>query len=127
MTDINDLRERVEAAEESFGQLDAQQRPHAREHRDVVDWFGEEIVGAGAEALHAVLGVAERGDHDHRDIGGIRVGLQPAADLETVHARHPHVEQDGRSEEHTSELQSLMRNSYAVFCLKKKIHKNKNT
>src|SRR3546814_6870567 len=27
----------------------------------------------------------------------------------------------GRSEEHTSELQSLMRNSYAVFCLKKKI------
>src|SRR3546814_6662454 len=27
---------------------------------------------------------------------------------------------DGRSEEHTSELQSLMRNSYAVFCWKKK-------
>src|SRR3546814_10013023 len=27
---------------------------------------------------------------------------------------------DTRSEEHTSELQSLMRNSYAVFCLKKK-------
>src|SRR3546814_1442016 len=26
----------------------------------------------------------------------------------------------GRSEEHTSELQSLMRNTYAVFCLKKK-------
>src|SRR3546814_5148272 len=31
----------------------------------------------------------------------------------------------GRSEEHTSELQSLMRNSYAVFCLKK--NKNKRT
>src|SRR3546814_9094157 len=31
-----------------------------------------------------------------------------------------------RSEEHTSELQSLMRNSYAVFCLKKK-NTNKNT
>src|SRR3546814_937169 len=29
-----------------------------------------------------------------------------------------------RSEEHTSELQSLMRNSYAVFCLKKTTHKN---
>src|SRR3546814_10814015 len=28
----------------------------------------------------------------------------------------------GRSEEHTSELQSLMRNSYAVFCLKTKRH-----
>src|SRR3546814_6181267 len=27
-----------------------------------------------------------------------------------------------RSEEHTSELQSLMRTSYAVFCLKKKTH-----
>src|SRR3546814_8818457 len=31
-----------------------------------------------------------------------------------------------RSEEHTSELQSLMRNSYAVFCLKQK-HKHKQT
>src|SRR3546814_4768854 len=30
----------------------------------------------------------------------------------------------GRSEEHTSELQSLMRNSYAVFCLKKKKKSN---
>src|SRR3546814_10325360 len=29
-----------------------------------------------------------------------------------------------KSEEHTSELQSLMRISYAVFCLKKKKHKN---
>src|SRR3546814_11716341 len=32
---------------------------------------------------------------------------------------------DGRSEEHTSELQSLMRISYAVFCLKKKKNSNK--
>src|SRR3546814_5060907 len=32
-----------------------------------------------------------------------------------------------RSEEHTSELQSLMRISYAVFCLKKKITQRKNT
>src|SRR3546814_2106612 len=31
-----------------------------------------------------------------------------------------------RSEEHTSELQSLMRNSYAVFCLKKKRQKIKH-
>src|SRR3546814_8509992 len=38
-----------------------------------------------------------------------------AADL----AAHP-----DRSEEHTSELQSLMRISYAVFCLKKKNNKN---
>src|SRR3546814_3066469 len=31
-----------------------------------------------------------------------------------------HTRCNQRSEEHTSELQSLMRNSYAVFCLKKK-------
>src|SRR3546814_2033242 len=34
---------------------------------------------------------------------------------------------DRRSEEHTSELQSLMRISYAVFCLKKKNNKTKTT
>src|SRR3546814_10526885 len=33
---------------------------------------------------------------------------------------------DFRSEEHTSELQSLMRISYAVFCLKKKKHRKQN-
>src|SRR3546814_6806052 len=32
-----------------------------------------------------------------------------------------------RSEEHTSELQSLMRISYAVFCLKKKKKNNRNS
>src|SRR3546814_5610147 len=37
---------------------------------------------------------------------------------EAIGDRHAHV----RSEEHTSELQSLMRISYAVFCLKKKTH-----
>src|SRR3546814_10750632 len=35
-----------------------------------------------------------------------------------------HIIQE-RSEEHTSELQSLMRISYAVFCLKKKTNQNK--
>src|SRR3546814_10185086 len=34
----------------------------------------------------------------------------------------PPALRDGRSEEHTSELQSLMRISYAVFCLKKKMN-----
>src|SRR3546814_8841875 len=44
------------------------------------------------------------------DAGGPRAGgLAPAAALAAA-----------RSEEHTSELQSLMRISYAVFCLKKK-------
>src|SRR3546814_3543084 len=32
------------------------------------------------------------------------------------------LDESERSEEHTSELQSLMRISYAVFCLKKKTH-----
>src|SRR3546814_1616517 len=38
------------------------------------------------------------------------------------HREYKGVSRQGRSEEHTSELQSLMRISYAVFCLKKKIH-----
>src|SRR3546814_9488279 len=41
------------------------------------------------------------------------------------HQLHPIVYM--RSEEHTSELQSLMRISYAVFCLKKKKINNHNT
>src|SRR3546814_9706569 len=46
-----------------------------------------------------------------------------AVDVEFSNIRTPSVVRS-RSEEHTSELQSLMRNSYAVFCLKKKtIHK----
>src|SRR3546814_10209248 len=45
-------------------------------------------------------------DHDLAEIIRVaRVGVQPAG--------------EERSEEHTSELQSLMRISYAVFCLKK--------
>src|SRR3546814_8514574 len=39
----------------------------------------------------------------------------------------PWRNQSGRSEEHTSELQSLMRISYAVFCLKKKKLKHINS
>src|SRR3546814_10464023 len=39
--------------------------------------------------------------------------------------RDPGPVRAGRSEEHTSELQSLMRISYAVFCLNKKTNKKK--
>src|SRR3546814_1621232 len=45
-----------------------------------------------------------------------RAGIGPGERLE----RHFHSLISRRSEEHTSELQSLMRISYAVFCLKKK-------
>src|SRR3546814_9282991 len=47
-------------------------------------------------------------------VGGMLATVPLAALLEELH----------RSEEHTSELQSLMRISYAVFCLKKKNNKN---
>src|SRR3546814_4566155 len=39
---------------------------------------------------------------------------------DVLKAAHAHKGASFRSEEHTSELQSLMRSSYAVFCLKKK-------
>src|SRR3546814_9858950 len=41
--------------------------------------------------------------------------------------RRRQLGEDARSEEHTSELQSLMRISYAVFCLKKKKSSNSDT
>src|SRR3546814_7314558 len=47
-----------------------------------------------------------------RSAGRYDLNQTPPSDLDTAR----------RSEEHTSELQSLMRISYAVFCLKKKIH-----
>src|SRR3546814_3742162 len=52
---------------------------------------------------------------------GQRLMQMPAARAKSVECR-PRHEARQRSEEHTSELQSLMRISYAVFCLKK----NKN-
>src|SRR3546814_4065012 len=47
--------------------------------------------------------------------GGLDIGVHEA-DFRTLAC----IELDSRSEEHTSALQSLMRISYAVFCLKKK-------
>src|SRR3546814_8014489 len=58
-----------------------------------------------------------RGFHDRegpaRCTAAARTGLCPAE-------KHKHSGAAGRSEEHTSELQSLMSISYAVYCLKKK-------
>src|SRR3546814_1859999 len=53
-----------------------------------------------------------RRDRGRRPEGGGHRNLRPAAP--------PRADRARRSEEHTSELQSLMRISYAVFCLKKK-------
>src|SRR3546814_2428427 len=56
-------------------------------------------------ARQALAGEGAVGDH-HRGVGAREAPLRRLA--------------QGRSEEHTSELQSLMRISYAVFCLQKK-------
>src|SRR3546814_1160651 len=49
------------------------------------------------------------------------------ARLQGVHKVEASFEERRRSEEHTSELQSLMRISYAVFCLKKKRNVTQHT
>src|SRR3546814_2296905 len=51
-------------------------------------------------------------------VPGVMIPLLNGNCLSKISLRNQH--RDARSEEHTSELQSLMRISYAVFCLKKK-------
>src|SRR3546814_6602657 len=81
------------------------------EHRD--DWMPP------GQALHD----RQYADHEHREPrqAGEDSAVDPRAEEMAV------AGQAARSEEHTSELQSLMRISYSVFCLKKKkythIHK----
>src|SRR3546814_4081419 len=58
-----------------------------------------------------------------RRLRGLGLHFEPAGPLD----EHRGLRQICRSEEHTSELQSLMRISYAVFCLKKKKKTNKTT
>src|SRR3546814_2324806 len=80
-------------------------------------------------ALHRDGHIGMPGEHDDRNRDSARD--QPLLDRDTVHIGHADIEEHAplgrlpdllqeRSEEHTSELQSLMRISYAVFCLKKK-------
>src|SRR3546814_6739272 len=70
------------------------------------------LVGPSA-FQHAQYISTHTGDAHQRNIA--HGGLQQAA----RRGDHPYGALFGRSEEHTSELQSLMRISYAVFCLKK--------
>src|SRR3546814_5487000 len=67
-------------------------------------FFTKKVANAGGDASQVQL-VRFGGE---RAVNGVKVYSVPA------------VHSNGRSEEHTSELQSLMRISYAVFCLKKK-------
>src|SRR3546814_2472657 len=76
-----------------------------------------------APALATLLEVLRQ--HDlHQDL--IDSMVEAVRDYVAGHSRQiaDLVEErsEWRSEEHTSELQSLMRNTYAVFCLKKKKH-----
>src|SRR3546814_3047463 len=98
---------------------------HAGVHLDEVEApvLVQELERAGAAVADAHAGFGA----DLADLGPLFVGDAGRGrflDHLLVAALHRTV----RSEEHTSELQSLMRISYAVFCLKKKkkIHKLSN-
>src|SRR3546814_3443160 len=67
----------------------------------------------------------ERRAH-HRCVGRRGFARQSHHAVDRAEASDPARERRGllRSEEHTSELQSLMRNSYAVFCYKNNKHTN---
>src|SRR3546814_1325682 len=58
----------------------------------------------------------------HHHVASAWVSKRDGRGLEAMIGTHKHG--GARSEEHTSELQSLMRISYAVFCLKKKNNDN---
>src|SRR3546814_2786809 len=95
------------------------------------------MIGAVRPGHRQLVGTARSGDHRgterlaglHRreaDATGRAMYQQHLARLQIgVPAQRAMGGAVGRSEEHTSELQSLMRISYAVFCLKKKT-KTKN-
>src|SRR3546814_2613930 len=74
---------------------------------------------------HSIARRLTREDRFHRGrVGGVIDAVAAPLERARQRAREIHIvlddQQMARSEEHTSELQSLMRISYAVFCLKKK-------
>src|SRR3546814_5576349 len=66
------------------------------------------------KCLAAARNAPETGHHSYRFDIGPQHRYMTGRNARNANAHHPL-----RSEEHQSELQSLMRNSYAVFCLKK--------
>src|SRR3546814_4470588 len=83
----------------------------ARKGGDGFRWDGEAWFGGDVNRL--VLKSEGEGAFN----GGV-----DSAEIQALYSRaiNPYWNVQARSEEHTSELQSLMRISYAVFCLKKK-------
>src|SRR3546814_5047242 len=79
---------------------------------------GERIERAGGSAPPPAnsRSAVQRGTAFLRVLRGFPARFVPGPRQPRLPASH----RPPRSEEHTSELQSLMRNSYAVFCLKKK-------
>src|SRR3546814_8313128 len=93
--------------------------------KDKENWSGFIVVAAEAHDFPAD-GLVVR-DNDARLAPGVERSPAFVADLSgdritVVDNRLGQGVRRFRSEEHTSELQSLMRTSYAVFCLKKKPH-----
>src|SRR3546814_5853213 len=72
--------------------------------------------GSGLETVQSAGGVVPFGEWVHLAL----VADRDAGTLVLYVNGEAQATRNIRSEEHTSELQSLMRNSYAVFCLKKK-------
>src|SRR3546814_6804216 len=84
--------------------------------------MGDAYAVAGAEPFYRIPHYAV--DHHPAEIGVPTGHLRGGAHGYTAFFTECFIDElahvSGRSEEHTSELQSLMRISYAVFCLKKK-------
>src|SRR3546814_1906428 len=94
-------------------------RPGPRKEMKTMPSFSESL----EKTLHNALKAASERHHEYATLEHLLHAL-----IDDDHAaevmRACGVALDDRSEEHTSELQSLMRISYAVFCLKKKKKKD---
>src|SRR3546814_5265732 len=88
------------------------------------DRIAQQVEGAadGALAVEAVEGAPLAAEQQDQIVAAA-ADRQGTTDLHRVLGDATPSEHRLRSEEHTSELQSLMRISYAVFCLKKKKNK----
>src|SRR3546814_2275148 len=95
---------------------------------DLLEHHGDAVHAQAAQRRRIAGGdVDQAGLVAHQDLaaGHLVEAVDGAQQGRLAGAGEPHEDADlallDRSEEHTSELQSLMRISYAVFCLKKKI------